>query len=385
MIYLDNASTTQIDERVVEAIIPYLRENFGNAGSLHKLGISNKRALDRAKEQTAKFINAKPDQIVFTSGGTESNNMVLHNALINSTVNRKKIIVSSVEHDSILRPSAFLAEEFGLDIPFVGVDEYGQADLDALDSMIDESTVLVSVMMMNNEIGAMNDVRLIAKMCHNKGALFHCDATQAAGCIPIDVKEINCDFLTISGHKIHAPKGTGLLYVKKKKNFIPMILGGASQEFGLRGGTENVAGIVGFGKACEIEKELEGEQGYITRLKLSFWNELNKQMREIGLGDIIHDNAGSGISYGKVLSVRFDGVDAEALTLMLSSKDVYVSAGSACKSHEQEPSRVLTSIGLTPVQARSTIRISFSRMNTAQECAEAAKVIAETVKQLHEM
>lgn len=385
MIYLDNASTTQVDERVIEEMRPYLASWYGNAGALHSLGIKSHNAIEKARKQAADFINAKPDQVVFTSGGTESNNMVLYNAMLNSVKDKRKIIVSEVEHDSILRLAGFFAEEFGLEIPLISVNEDGTVNMDELLKNIDETTVLVSVMMMNNELGSLNNVKEIAKECHKKGILFHCDATQAAGIVPIDVRDIDCDFLTVSGHKIHAPKGTGMLFIKNRKDFIPLIFGGSHQEFGLRGGTENVPGIVAFGKACEIEKKFEKDQSYIARLKYTLWNQLSKQMNTRGLLEIMHDNAGSASSYGKVLSVRFDGVDAEAVVLMLSSRGVYVSAGSACKSHEQEPSRILTHIGLTPVQARSTIRISLSRMNTQDECEDAAETIADVVATLRRM
>ena len=387
MIYLDNAATTKIDSRVLVAMKPFLKDEYGNAGTLYSLGISARKAVENARKQVAWFINARPEQIVFTSGGTESNNMVFHDAMFRGfTSGNKKIIISSIEHDSIMNSAEFLQNKCGFFHSKIRHFDDGKVDLEDLFSKIDEDTTLVSIQMMNNEIGSINDVDKIAKICNERRVPFHCDSVQAAGCLEIDVKKMGCDFLSVSGHKIHGPKGTGFLYVKNPQKFTPMIHGGGGQEHGLRGGTENVAGIVGLGKACELETGLSyDDRFYTTKMKLAFWYALEEQMGKNGTSDILHENASSAVGYGKTLNIRFDGVDAETLVLVLSSKNVCISAGSACRSHESNPSRVLTAIGLTKEQARNSIRISFSRMNTFDECEKAGRIVADTATELYKM
>lgn len=387
MIYLDNAATTKIDSRVLAAMEPFLKDEYGNAGTLYSLGISARKAVENARKQVAKFINAKPEQIVFTSGGTESNNMVFHNIMFSRLAAKKrKIIISSTEHDSIINSADFLQDRCGFFIGTLAHFDDGKISLMDLFGEIDKDTALVSVQMMNNETGSINDVDKIAKICNEKRVPFHCDAVQAAGCLEIDVKKIGCDFLSVSGHKIHGPKGTGFLYVKNPQKFTPMIHGGGAQEHGLRGGTENVAGIVGLGKACELETGLSyDDRFYTTKMKLAFWYALEEQMEKNGVSEILHENASSAVGYGKTLNIRFDGVDAETLVLVLSSKNVYVSAGSACRSHESNPSRVLMAIGLTNEQARNSIRVSFSRMSTFDECEKAGRIVADTATELYKI
>ena len=392
MIYLDNASTTMIAPEVLDAMMPYLTYEYGNPGTLYDLGFSAKKAVEKAREQVAEFMGAEsPEHIIFTSGGTESNNMVFNSYRISEeqrckeeNADKKGIVVSAIEHDSVLRAAGALTKS-GFHVNHIGVHEDGRVYTAELDSLLaSEATGLASIMYVNNEVVSVNDIRKLAEVCHKHYCLLHSDCVQAAGCFGIQAKELGCDYMSISSHKIHGPKGVGALYVRDVEHIYPMISGGASQEHGLRGGTENVAGIVGLGAACEFYNQ--GQAGQIeTRLKRVFWSELHKRhYKELCNGRVrpMHDNAMSSLSQGKTLSVRFDGVDAEALVLLLGSRGVCISAGSACSSHEQHPSHVLLGIGLTEAEARSTVRFSFSRTNTENDVLAAARVVVESVQDL---
>ncbi len=384
MIYLDNAATTKIDPQVLDAMMPYLTEQYGNPGTLYGLGLQAKKAVENARKQVADFIGAKPEQIIFTSGGTEANNLVFSGMEEHlKGIGKAGVIISQYEHDSVIRSARRLGQR-GFDVTYIRPDPEGHINLNEVETALAVNRGLVSVMYVNNETGSENDVKEIASVCKKRGELFHTDCVQAAGCYPIDVVEIGCDFLSISSHKIHGPKGVGALYVKDPTILSPLIIGGKSQEFGLRGGTENVAGIVGFGKACELAKQnLHTTQNQCSILKQLFYNHLIEDMTNIGLSpDIVHINGEQIIKHGKTLNLRFDGVDAETLLLMLSTNGVCVSAGSACTSHESQPSHVLTAIGLTPDEARSSVRISFSKMNTEDEVRDAATMFAACVKVL---
>ena len=385
MIYLDNAATTRIDPQVLEAMMPYLTGQYGNPGTLYKLGMQARKAVENARKQVADFIGAKPEQIIFTSGGTEANNLVfLGTADYLKDIGKPGIIASRYEHDSVIRSAYRLNVRHGFGVTYFYPDHEGHVNPSEVESKGFGDTGLISVMYVNNETGSENDIQEIANVCKKKGVLFHTDCVQAAGCYPIDVVEIGCDFLSISSHKIHGPKGVGALYVKDPTILSPLIVGGKSQEFGLRGGTENVAGIVGFGKACELAKQnLHTTQNHCSILKQLFYNHLIEDMANIGLPpDIVHINGEQIIKHGKTLNLRFDGVDAETLLLMLSTKGVCVSAGSACTSHESQPSHVLTAMGLSPDEARSSVRISFSKMNTQEEVRDAANIFAACLKVL---
>ena len=382
MIYLDNAATTQIHPEVFDAMLPYLKEEYGNPGTKYELGRNAKLAIDKAREQVAGFFHAdSTDQIIFTSGGTESNNLIL---------NDRVFITSNIEHYSILNNVKKMRHE---EYPVIPVDEQGVVPTNIIDTIIKYLVYpvnymkidLVSVMFSNNEIGSVNNIPKIGKITKNHGVLFHSDCVQAAGCYEIDVNKMELDAASISSHKIHGPKGVGALYIRDNRLLFPSIIGGEHQEYGKRGGTENVAGIVGIGKACEL---ITGNEGKIlrrvTNLKQLFWRTFQYKIEKYGMSERLHDNAYSGYSPGKILSFRIDGIDAETMILMLDSQGVCVSAGSACKAHEQVPSRVLTSIGLTDDQARETIRVSFSDMNSIEEVKAAAEIVADTAFRLLE-
>lgn len=387
MIYLDNASTTQPDPKVVEAVMPYLFEQYGNPGTLYSLGREAKAAIEKARKQVADFIGAKPEQIIFTSGGTEANNMVFQSTMdYLKKLGRRHIITSSVEHDSVIKASDKMCIKHGFYKSLLGVDSECRVNPDELRELIDFDTGLVSVMFVNNETGTANDIYTIASICRENGALFHTDCVQAAGCCQsLDVNEIGCDFMSLSSHKIHGLKGCGALYVKDPSIISPMICGGISQEFGYRGGTENVAAIVGFGAACDIMNETARAHAinHVSALRHRLFNSIKSELESRDLHNIIHINGANENSFCKILNVRFDGIDAETLVLMLDHVGVCVSAGSACRSREQEPSHVLLEMGISPENARQSIRISFSSTNTTEEIDAASKIIAECVEHLH--
>lgn len=377
MIYLDNAATTPIDRRVLESMMPYLTTQYGNAGTLYKFGRAANEAIQNARAQVSRFMGASNGSIIFTSGGSESNNLVLRGVKeYLKRIGRTHVLVSAVEHDSVLRAAESLIKE-GFDVGYIPVQGDGSVSLTALEGLLRPDTGLVSVMYVNNETGAVNPVCDIGSLCMKHGVLFHTDCVQAAGCHAIDAVEIGCDFLSVSSHKIHGPKGVGALYVKDVTTITPLIYGGAEQEYGLRGGTENVAGIVGFGRACELSAaQLQEDKTYVSSLKQRFVTELTDALKERGMDGIIHINGGSIMAPGKTVNLRIDGVDNESLILMLDNKEICISAGSACQSHESNPSHVLTAMGLTMEEARSSVRVSFSRMNTMEEIIEAAQTIA---------
>ena len=385
MIYLDNASTTRIDPSVLDAMMPFLTDEYGNPGTIYGLGRRAKEAVEKARAQVAKFIGAKPEQIIFTSGGTEANNMVFSSLLSFLEQSEKThVITTSSDHVSVLDSARNLCIKRGFDLTELQVNHRGCVELGSLKSELRENTGLVSIMYMNNETGSENPVEEIGAMCRERGILFHSDCVQAAGCCKLDVERMNCDFMSLSSHKIHGPKGVGALYVRNMSLITPIIRGGSAQEFGMRGGTENVAGIVGFGAACELmDERLHEIDVHNSTLKQIFYNVLEENLKAQGLQNVLHVNGDLIIKHGKTINIRFDDVDGETLLLMLDAKGIYVSAGSACHSHESKPSHVLLAMGIDPEDARNSIRVSFSKMNTEAEVKYAAGVIANCVAALH--
>lgn len=387
--YLDNAATTQIDNDVLKEMLLFMTAEYGNPGGRYELGFNAKAAVENARQNVAEFFGAdSTKQIVFTSGGTESNNMIIRGADTIRDGKIKRLITEETEHDSILNVAEYMSSRDLLDVTVLPVMRNGRLDVGLLGGCHIKDDTLVSIMFSNNEIGSINDVNRIGEICRKNGAWFHTDCVQAAGNIKISVNDIGCDSASISGHKIHGPKGIGALYVRNPEQLKPLIIGGAEQEFGLRGGTENVAGIVGLGKACEIINSHKWEPNigdYETELKAVLWHHLQEEMSKRGIRDMLKCNANSVNEHGKTMSIRFDGVDAETMVLILGTKNVFVSAGSACRSHSQEPSRVLKAIGLSDDEARSTIRISLSRFNTKEQMVEVAKRIADVANSLRRM
>ena len=378
MIYLDNAATTQISTDVLSAMIPWFCAEYGNPESVYRPGWIARDAVVNARKQVADFIGAEPSQIVFTSGGSEANSLALAGiyARRNPT-----LVVSEIEHSSIISCCANYNK-----VLFVSPDKDGVVTVDSvkaeLAKLSEDEPAIVSVMMENNETGVVNPVDEISRAVHmRKDTWFHTDCVQAAYANKINVKEIGCDMLSISSHKLHGPKGVGALYVKDvlgvKKWTVPRIFGGAFQESGVRGGTENVPGIVGFGAACDEMRKNNNISEQMKALRDAFLNYLKHEL-DGECGFLINGEHSSG----KIINIAFRGVDGESLRAMLGARGVFVSTGSACTSLEQEPSHVLTAMGVSGEVARCSIRISFSKLNTETEVEYAAKVISECVKML---
>lgn len=394
MIYLDNSATTPIHPEVLKAMMPYLKGGYGNAGAVYRIGRESAKAIQKAREQVAQLFNASADQIVFTSGGSEGNNMVFSYGMrcMLEERGKKHVVISQIEHDSVYEAATHMFKPSGkADIKddfytqFIHIKSDGTVDVKHLEALLDEdeSIGLVSVMYVNNETGAVNPINHIGEICRERGIIFHTDCVQAAGCHTIDTNTIGCDFATISGHKIHAPKGIGAIYIKDKTLARSLIYGGANQEFGLRGGTENVAGIVGLGKACDLICSDFGTQRVtVSLLKRLFYGNMISYLKEAHLEDKIHVNGASVGDVGKTLNLRVENIDSETLLLMLDAKGVCISAGSACHSHKSEPSRVLTAMGLSDDEARDSVRISFSSTNTPAEVEEAAAIFSSCIEAL---
>ena len=388
MIYLDNAATTKISPEVLEKMRPYLTNEFGNAGTIYSLGRRAKAAIDEARQHVADLIGARPEQIIFTSGGTEANSLAILGVREHlMSIGKNHIITSPVEHESVLRAVDLLCSLRSYNdtkewfySSCLSVDSCGRVSAhELMQKLLDHDDVgLVSVMGANNELGSDNALYGIGFYCKNLSGdhkiLFHTDCVQAAGTIPLHVNEIACDLLSLSSHKLHGPKGVGALFVKDISILSPIVPGGRAQEFGLRGGTENVAGIVGFGEACRLAgiNRRENVRKIIDH-KQAFYEALCDRLGAFKI------NGTLPFEESKTLSMTFPGVDSETLVLMADSRDVYISSGSACQSHESRPSHVLKAIGLSDDEARNTVRISFSEDNTKQEVCEAAQIIAECV------
>lgn len=380
MIYLDNAATTRIDSGVLEAMMPYLTEKYGNPGAIYEFGRRGADAVQKAREQVSRFVGGEHGDVIFTSGGSEANSLVFHAVKDRlKEEGRTHILVSAVEHESVLRAANSLIKD-GFCVERIPVGPDCRVSLTQLERMVRPDTGLVSVMYVNNETGAENPVGEIGGFCMKHGILFHTDCVQAVGCQEINAVEIGCDFLTVSSHKIHGPKGVGALWVKDRSRLSPLIWGGHSQEYGLRGGTENVAGIVGFGEACAIAQDhLQEDRTFVSTLRQRFVSELMEHIEKFGQKNSIHINGGSILAPGKTVNILVDGVDSQTLILLLSTWDVCISAGSACSAHDASPSHVLTAMGLSKEEAMSSIRVSFSRMNKPKEVSDAAMTVAYSI------
>lgn len=375
MIYLDNAATTRIDDEVFAEMEPWLKDSYGNAGGKYKLGKQASNAIGVARDKVARFIGCSPNNIIFTSGGSEANTL----AIASSKAPMKFHAVQfGGEHHSVV--NAIKDVYSGCTVVNRTRDGDDELFVGNIENAITSNTSVVSVMYVNNETGIINPVKQIADVCRGRRVLFHTDCVQAAECEPIDVTYIGCDFASISGHKIHAPKGIGALYAKNMNTVKPVIHGGDAQEFGKRGGTENVASIVGFGKACEIaQRDLQKTAEKVAQIKLRFYNEIMHNLSLHSKENIVHINGIMPEYVGKILNLSFDGIDSETLLMALDYCGVCASAGSACNSHDSKPSYVLVNYGLTPEQARSSVRFSFSKYNTEQEVIDAARIVSECI------
>lgn len=374
-IYLDNNATTRCDEEVLNEMLPYLNERYGNPSSIYSFGKEMKDAISKARKNIAKLLNADESEIVFTSCASESNVSAIMNAIRNYP-EKKNIITTKVEHASIIETMKYL-ESMGYEITYLSVDSYGRINLEELKNAITENTCLIAIMMANNELGNIYPIKEIGKIAKEHNILFHCDAVQAVGKVKIDVKEMEIDTLSLSGHKIHAPKGIGVLYVRKEVPYIPLIFG--HQEKNKRGGTENVPYIIGLGKAAELLIE---EQNEVNK-KIEFLrNKLEKEIKE-NISDVyIYGDLQNRLP--NTSNIAFKGVKGEEILLVLESYNIYVGTGSACNSESAEPSHVLVACNAN-LEEYSPIRISLGKYNTEEEIDKFVNAIKKVVNMLRNL
>ena len=378
LIYLDNAATTQVYPEVLQEMLPYFSEVYSNPSAIYRFASESKKAVDKARTSVAELINAKTDEIYFTGGGSESDNWALKATADAYASKGKHIITSTIEHHAILHTCAYL-EKKGFEITYVNVDENGKVKLDELEAAIRPDTILISIMTANNEIGTIQPVREIGRIAHEHGVLFHTDAVQAFGHIPIDVDEMNIDTLSASGHKINGPKGIGVMYIRKGVKILSFIQGGA-QERKRRAGTLNVPGIVGIGKAAEIAKNTMAE----------------RSAKEISLRDHLIDRILTEIPYVRLngdrhdrlpnnVNVCFRYIEGESMLILLDQAGVCASSGSACTSGSLDPSHVLLAIGLPHEIAHGSLRLTLSEKNTVEEIDFVVDELKKIIERLRSM
>lgn len=377
VVYLDNNATTMVAPEVVEVMLPFFTERYGNPSSMHDFGGKVEKDIEWARNEVALLLGAEHDyEIVFTSCGTEGNNFAIAGILSYFT-NKRHIITTRVEHPSVLNLCKKFERE-GYRVTYVPVDRFGRLDLDVLFSSVSDETAIVSVMHANNETGMIHPVEKIGAYLRERGVLFHVDGVQAAGKIPIDVKKINCDLYTISGHKFHAPKGVGALYIRRGTRIRPILYGG-HQERGRRPGTENVAGIVGMGKAAELARKYLPDEERVKRLRDKLENEILSRFTNVTL------NGAKDERVPNTTNVGFEYIEGEAILLYLSERGIAASSGSACSSGSLEPSHVLRAMGVPFTSAHGSIRFSLSRYTTEEEIDYVLQVLPEVVNRLLEI
>ncbi len=373
-IYLDNAATTKVDEKVVETMLPYFSERYGNASSQHFVGQEAKQALEKSRKTIAKAINGKGHELIFTSGGTESNNLALKGLFYKNFPEKNHIVTTKIEHDCVLNTCKWL-EKQGVKVTYLGVDEEGFVNLEDLKNAITEKTFVVSVIHGNNEIGVVQDLEGIGKICKEKGVLFHTDACQSFTKNNIDIKKMNLNLVTLNSHKIHGPKGVGALYIQEGIKITPLAHGGGHEKK-LRSGTENVSGIVGFAKAVDIANQKDVKK--MIEIRDYLIEEILK----------IPDTKLNGPKENRLcnnINVSFSNIEGEAVGGYLEQKGICTSTGSACASHSLETSHVLKAIGLEPQYANSSIRISISKFTTQDEIDYFLGVLPSIVNKLRKI
>lgn len=390
-IYMDNHAATRVDPRVVAAMLPYFTEQYGNAGSVgHAFGEAAREAVEQSRSAIAAAINADPEEIVFTSGATESNNLAIRGIAERGKRRGDHVVSVQTEHKAVLDPLARLGRR-GYDVTLLDVEPHGSPRAGWLDpqrvaAALRDGTALVSVMLANNEIGVIQPLAEIAAICRERGVTLHCDATQAVGKIPVDVRALGVDLMSFTAHKIYGPKGVGALYVRRTRPAVrlePQITGGGQQD-GLRSGTLNVAGIVGFGTAVQLAgAEMADESQRLLRLRNRLWRLLQEQIAGVELcGPGVDERAANGelLRLPGNLDVAFGNVDGEALLLAMGN--LAVSSGAACSSTDPSPSHVLLALGLSEDLARSTLRFGLGRFNTQEQVESAAETVAAAVERL---
>jgi len=373
LIYLDNAASTQIHEDVLNSMLPYLKEQYGNPSSIHRYGRLAHKAIEKARKQIASLINAEPSEILITSGGTESNNTALMGIAMKNL--SSQIITSSIEHDAILEPCKKL-ERNGFDVDYLPVNQFGMVEPLDLKNHISEKTSLVSIMFGNNEVGTIQAISDLSKICNENNIPFHTDAIQAVGKIPINVKELGIDLMSISSHKLYGPKGIGALYIKNGIDIDPVILGGG-QERGLRSGTENVANIVGFGKACEIAKNnLQKNTSYTKELRDTLIEKVLNEIPEVTLNGHPKSRLPNNTHF------TFLGVNGEDLIIKLDEYGIAASTGSACSVNTQKASHVLQAMGFSLEQITGSLRLTLGIFNDQKEIEQTVDALKKIVQEL---
>ena len=378
IIYVDHSATTYVKKEVIDAMLPYFSEKFGNASSPYKIGGESRDAVEKAREQVAKAINAEAREIYFTAGGSESDNMIIRGIAYANKTKGNHIITSKIEHPAVLETCKSLEKE-GFEVTYLAVDENGFISLDELRNSIKDTTILVTIMFANNEIGTIQNISEITKITKFKGVYFHTDAVQAVGNVNIDVEALGIDALSMSAHKFYGPKGIGAAYIKKTVKFNPIITGG-HQEKGKRAGTENVPAIVGMGKAIELASQnVEEYNKKLMELRDYTIDRILNEIPYVKLnGDRYNRLAGS-------VNISFKGIEGESLLLMLDMKGIEASSGSACTSGSLDPSHVLLAIGLKHEIAHGSLRLSYGECNTMEDAKYIVDSLKEIVLRLREM
>jgi len=376
-VYVDYAATTPVDQRVFEAMKPFFMENFGNASSINTSGQIARKAVEGSRERIARFMNAEPEELIFTGSATESNNFALKGYAFRHGKAKTHIAISTIEHDCTLNSAKWLNQK-GFNVTFLPVDKQGLIDVESLENSVREGATFVSVIHGNNEIGTMQQLGEIGGLCRKSNVIFHTDAAQSFGKVRIDVKKANIDLMTINAHKLYGPKGVGALYIRKGVELEPLLHGGG-HEFGLRSSTENVASIVGFAEAVELRKEeMKPEAKRLTKLR----DKLIKGALEI------EDSFLNGHPTQRLpnnANFRFSCIEGEAIVLSLDMEGIEASSGSACASKTELPSHVLLAIGLKPEEARGSLRISLGKYNTEEDIDYILGVLPKAIHRLREM
>lgn len=375
-VYLDHNATTPVRQEVLDAMMPFYKEDFGNASSLHQFGLCARKAVEDARQKVAASINALPEEIIFTSGGTESDNLAIKGTAFANQSKGNHIITSAVEHHAVLNTCSYL-ENMGFKVTYLPVDKNGIVSPSKLNEAITSQTILVSIMFANNETGTIEPIAEIGQIAKQKGVLFHTDAVQALGKVPVDVNTLNVDLLSLSGHKVYGPKGVGALYVRKGTRLEPQAHGG-HHEGGKRAGTENVPAIVGLGKAVEHAcGEIEQETKKLLDLREKLYNGIKQKIEHVML------NGHPQNRLCNTLNISFQYVESEAVILNLDLKGVAVSGGSACTSGTSEPSHVLRAMDIDLVCAQSAVRFSLGRDNTQEDINYVLEVLPDIISRLN--
>ncbi|CEH35323.1 cysteine desulfurase NifS [Romboutsia lituseburensis] len=378
-LYMDYSATTPVKKEVLDAMMPYLTDYFGNASSFHTFGREAKNALDKAREQVANLVNAKPSEIYFTAGGTESDNWALEGVAFAHREKGNHIITSKIEHHGILHTCEYLEKHHGFEVTYLDVDSEGKVSLEQLEAAIKDNTILISIMFANNEIGTVQPIAEIAKIAKKHKVLFHTDAVQAAGNIPIDVKELDVDLMSMSSHKIYGPKGIGALYIKTGTKLHTFVHGGA-QERRRRAGTENIPSIVGYGKAAEIAKSnMENHVKNLTELRAKLINQILEKIPYTRVNGSLDDRLPGNVNFS------FEFIEGEGILLLLDMLGIAASSGSACTSGSLDPSHVLMAIGLPHEIAHGSLRLTIGDFTTEDDIDYIIEHLPAVIERLRSM